>query len=345
MINKSNIEDIYGLTNMQEGMLFHWLQNPKAEAYYEQVTLTIGKQVNAELMKLSIERLIMDNPILRTVFYFKGLSKPRQIVMKKSMNSLSITNGTQKDLYEYQITDRNRKFDLENEEPVRFKLIEDSENNKSYFVFSFHHIILDGWSLGLILSEIIDNYFQLIKNGTIKTRKVTKFSNYIKWYETIKNDKAAKEFWCNYLEGYDSNSEMPNFGLSGKEDCEEIFITDKLLSEQIESFCKNNQITESIFFSTILGILVQKYNNSEDAIISEISSGRNAPIYDIENIKGILIQNRIIRVRNNTSIIDLMKNQQTEFYEGEKYNYIGISELQNILGKPINIIYTFENFP
>ena len=77
-----NIEDIYELSPMQEGMLFHTLQAPGAGVYVEQLVCTIGGAVDARLLVRAWQAVVDRHPVLRTAFVWEGLEKPMQAVRR-----------------------------------------------------------------------------------------------------------------------------------------------------------------------------------------------------------------------------------------------------------------------
>src|ERR1700761_7691441 len=81
-MNKNTIEDIYALSPMQEGMLFHLLAQPGSEAYFEQVSCDLEGSLNLQAFKQAWQETVNQHPVFRTSFHWDGLDKPVQVVHK-----------------------------------------------------------------------------------------------------------------------------------------------------------------------------------------------------------------------------------------------------------------------
>ena len=82
-LEKKDVKDIYALTPMQEGLLFHYLQDPESELYIEQLTLDISGEIDVEIFKRAWNFVIQTNEMLRTVFRWENSENPVQIVLKE----------------------------------------------------------------------------------------------------------------------------------------------------------------------------------------------------------------------------------------------------------------------
>src|SRR5689334_13768566 len=82
-MNRKNVEDLYPLTPLQQGMLFHALHSPEADAYAEQVTLTLEGEVRPEAFAAAWQAVVDRNPVLRTGFVWEGVKQPMQVVFRQ----------------------------------------------------------------------------------------------------------------------------------------------------------------------------------------------------------------------------------------------------------------------
>ena len=79
----NNIEDIYSLSPMQQGMLFHTLYSPESEVYFEQLVCTLKGQLNPSCFQNAWQTVVAKHPVLRTSFHWEEIEKPLQIVSQK----------------------------------------------------------------------------------------------------------------------------------------------------------------------------------------------------------------------------------------------------------------------
>ncbi|MFO0449368.1 MAG: condensation domain-containing protein, partial [Pseudomonadota bacterium] len=82
-INKENIQEVYPLTPMQQGIYFHHLMDNGAGEFFEQASTALKGQVNIDAMKEALDEMIARNPVLRTVFQHDKSGRPLQIVLKQ----------------------------------------------------------------------------------------------------------------------------------------------------------------------------------------------------------------------------------------------------------------------
>jgi hypothetical protein len=147
--SKNNIIDIYELTPMQQGMLFHTLYTEGSDAYLEQFCYDIAGDLNKDLFKKSWKSIVCRHDVLRTSFQWKGISKPVQIVNKSAellwtdIDWSKLDNEQQEQkIKEFLKQDRAFTFSMEKAPLMRCTLIK--TGSESYkFIWTFHHIILE----------------------------------------------------------------------------------------------------------------------------------------------------------------------------------------------------------
>ncbi len=356
---KQNIEAIYQLSPMQQGMLFHTIYNPGSEEYFEQLTATFTGDIDTEKLISAIQKVVENNSILRTSFVYKNVSKMLQVVHKKVDVPVEILDWTDKSETEIENKfadllkeDRKKGFNLSKAPLIRIKLIK-VDNGKYKFVWSHHHLLLDGWSLPILLKEVFTYYELAAKGATTELPKKRPYHDYIKWLKT-KNIDEAKKFWQNYLEGFSTPTKL-NYDVTPEEKGEyvkEKLVLPKELSEKINSFVKEKKITLSSFLQSVWGILISKYTNEEDVIFGATFSGRSPELPGSETMLGLFINTLPIRARINPAqpledwIVEFHRSQiPLKDYEWsalyEIQNFAGLSQKQNLF----DTLFVFENYP
>ena len=82
-MGKQNIQAIYRLSPMQEGILYHTLESARPGAYFEQYSCTLEGPVDAAPLESAWQRVAERHPALRTLFTWEGREKPLQIVRER----------------------------------------------------------------------------------------------------------------------------------------------------------------------------------------------------------------------------------------------------------------------
>ena len=151
-----NLEDLYQLSPMQQGMLFHCLFAPEQSVYFEQSLFTIKGELDVAAFEKAWERVVQRHSILRTAFLWEDLEKPLQCVYghvdvavtKQDWRTLP-TAERESRLQSFIEADRNRGFVLDEAPLMRLALLRFDEDEYK-FLFSRHHLLLDRWSRALL---------------------------------------------------------------------------------------------------------------------------------------------------------------------------------------------------
>ncbi|HEX2927727.1 MAG TPA: amino acid adenylation domain-containing protein, partial [Ruminiclostridium sp.] len=363
MVN-DNIKCIYPLTPMQEGMLYHYLADGRSSSYILQTRLRMTGSLNLEKVKESVALLADKYDILRTRFLFKKLSKPWQIVMNERkiesrVIDLSGMKQQEREIVSIQQADIKRGFDLEKDSLLRLTILKKSEEDY-VILWSLHHIIIDGWSLSLLYRDFLKYYEALAEGKTLfdmqetvrgEQKDIPSYEEYIRWIE--KQDKeAGLTYWENLLDGCNEAVGLPPLGLceyTKEQVGEEIHVIKKQLSKKIQETCTTMNVTISTLLETVWGILLQKYNRTNDVVFGKVVSGRNADVQGIEQAVGLFINTIPARVRcgANMTAMELIQQMQQQSVESTKFDYCPLVDVQgkSALGSNlINTLFVFENY-
>lgn len=162
MFNKKDIKNIYELTPLQEGMLFHALYDNKSLVYFEQSHFHITGELNVPIFEQTWNEIVRRHDILRTIFVHKNVAQPLQIVLKarkvdfyfENIRALTPEKQTAHCL-QYEQQDRQKLFDLTKDVLMRIAVFQLDE--KSFdVIWTLHHILMDGWSTSIVYQELID---------------------------------------------------------------------------------------------------------------------------------------------------------------------------------------------
>ncbi len=170
MIAKADVKNIYPLSPMQEGMLFHALHD-EGGAYIEQLSYRIAGNIDINIFRKSWEELVRRHDVLRTIFVHKDVPRPLQIVLKQWRVDFSSVDlrGAARAEAESRISvikdqDRTTPFNLAKGPLMRVMVLSLSDS-EAEVVWSHHHIILDGWSAGIVQGELLEIYAVLKQGG------------------------------------------------------------------------------------------------------------------------------------------------------------------------------------
>jgi hypothetical protein len=162
MNQNKNIEDIYPLSPMQQGILFHTLLSPDSGEYIPQVCLTLTGLLKIELFKQAWEQVIARHQSLRAAFHWERREQPFQVIYRQinlpweQQDWRNFSPDEQQKLLEnFLETDRQHNFNLKKPPLIRLNLIQLTDNIYK-LIWTQHHLILDGWSAGLVIKEVLN---------------------------------------------------------------------------------------------------------------------------------------------------------------------------------------------
>jgi amino acid adenylation domain-containing protein len=355
---KKDIENIMALTPLQEGMLFHYLQAPESDLYFEQLCLQLSGIIDSKRFEQAWQAVIKTNEMLRTVFRWERAAEPLQVILKEyklqlEYRDLSYKEAKEKkeELEQIKVKDRKRKFDL-HEVPFRVTLCK-INGTSHVMIVSNHHILYDGWSNGIILKEFFEAYISGEEQGqTVKTR----FKDFIQWIQ--QQDKNKQEsYWQEYLRGFVSKTGLPWKRNRNKElttpAVENYRIRlGKDFKNRLARFVKAHKITTASMLYSAWGVLLQRYNNTDDVVFGTTVSGRSARVKGIENIVGLFINTIPLRfqspaeekIENLLSIINTAV-QQRETYESTSLVDIYKWSEMDANDSLFDSIMVIENYP
>ncbi|MCM3126807.1 non-ribosomal peptide synthetase [Paenibacillus provencensis] len=356
MMSKTEIADIYPLSPMQESLLFHSLYD-QGDMYFEQMIFSLEGHVDEQALENSLNKVINRYDILRTVFVYDKINKPRQVVLKKrniKIRLVDLTNihETERNNHVSQlaIEDRRIGFDLSKGPLLRLTLIK-TNINAYELIWSNHHILIDGWCLGLLFQEWFALYRGEISGEPVRLSRVIPYKRYIQWLEA-KDASQAKTYWNKYLSGYEESS-FPQERTPTNQDRsniqESMFNLGLSLTDQLTAISRQYQVTMSSLFQAVWGVVLQYYSDSDDVVFGTIVSGRSTSIPDVDQIMGLFINAAPVRIQSSseTTFAELVKTTHENSVLAEEHSYLSLADVQAEAGggSLFNHLLVYENYP
>jgi amino acid adenylation domain-containing protein/non-ribosomal peptide synthase protein (TIGR01720 family) len=361
--NWRNVEDIYPLSPMQEGMLFESLLKPDSGVYFEQMICTFTGNLDVSIFEKAWQQIITKYSIFRTGFLWESLSQPLQVVYKQinvtvktdDWRSLS-EEEQQQQLEDFLAADRQQGFPLDQAPLMRLNLFRLGENSYQ-FVWSHHHLLIDGWSLPLVFKDLLEFYQTLAQGHSLSEQPTVNYRHYIAWLQR-QNQEAAKEFWRQKLQGFTAPTplridQLLPRGERGKISYgeEEIKLT-VAATAAAQSFVKKHQLTLNNLVQVTWGLLLSRYSGENDVVFGATVSGRPPKLVGVESMVGLFINTLPVRVQisSETELLGLLKDLQTQQVESEQFSYSPLVEIQGLSDVPrgtslFDSIVVFENYP
>lgn len=359
----NNIEDLYELSPMQQGMLFHTLYAPESEVYFEQLLCILSGKLNFTAFQKAWEQVVARHPILRSSFYWEEIEKPLQMVSKQvdlPWEELDWRNFTpdeqQQHLEDFLKCDRQKGFELDVAPLMRFTIIRLGEETYQ-FIWSHHHILFDGWSMQIILKEVLAFYEAHQRGEHLRLQHVRPYREYIQWLQQQDSDQA-KKFWQETLQGFEvptslrGNSEQRTANRGLEIYNEQSFQLSQTVIEKLQHAARQHHLTLNNLVQGAWALLISRYSGETDVVFGATVSGRPPTLEQVDSMVGLFINTLPIRtqVSGKTQLLPWLKQLQTQALEQEQYAYCSLAEIQQLSDIPTGLplfesILVFENYP
>ncbi|WP_281889305.1 non-ribosomal peptide synthetase [Paenibacillus sp. YYML68] len=356
-MDKSNILDMYELTPLQTGMLFHAMKAASEPQYFVQGSAILEGSVKVSMLEQSYQAVVDKYDVLRTVFVYEKVSKPIQVVYrhreaKLTYIDLSHLSETEQDDYvkAYKEQDRSRTFCLSKDMLLRLHLLKRSSMQYE-LIWNFHHIIMDGWCWGLVLEDLWTGYEQLNEGHDLRLGAAPSYSQYIKWLR-LQPSEQALSYWRTYLDGYEESVTIPrqlNGSGLGYKHGEQSLRLDRATTQRLAELSRKLQTTLNHVMLSVWGVLLQLYSRQDDVVFGSVVSGRPPQLLDVERMVGLLINTVPVRVRTEQedSFTSLVRRLHGEVLESKSYEYSSLADIQSVSacgGQLVQHLVVFENY-
>lgn len=352
-LEKSNVENIMGLTSMQQGMLFHYMKDQESSEYHGQVCISLTGPVRFELLQRAWEHVVNSNEMLRTVFRWENIDKPVQVTLKNKNIRVKFTDMSdvqdQSGVLEAHLRDeRSQRLDLANE-TFRVNLYKLNDTKYEMTVLN-HHIIYDGWSNGIILNELMQYYTSLCSDINFEISKKTSFSEFLSYVNKLDLEEH-KRYWKSRLGDFDDYEDYFSKSHTGRTKVANYEIDTKKYGILTE-WARTNKLALSSVIYSAWGVLLQKLNSNNTAIFGTVVSGRPPMINKVDSIVGLFINTVPLKVTTtqNLKLIDLIRNVDEELKGRQEYVNTPLVDIlklteQSDINKLFNSIVVIENYP
>lgn len=357
------ITDFYPLTPMQSGMMFHTLLDPDSGVYFEQFTYEMKGPIDVDAYRAAWEKTVARNAILRASVHWEGLNEPVQAIHGDAAPEFTIVDlrdiadkAEQKSRIETYIhEDRVRGFELDRAPLIRMALFRLAED-ESLLLLSYHHLILDAWSLFILLKESMIFYDHDGRNTEIPLAKPRNFRRYVE-AQRQRDLSETRAFWGETLAGLEARTSLgrPIPGNNASpldEHVEDAFELGVDLTRRLEQFCKTRRLTVNTVVQGAWGLLLSHNTAKSDVVFGITISHRPVEIPKIEDMVGIFINSLPIRlqVEADAEVLPWLRKVQKRQVAARSHEHAPLIDIQNTsaLGasEPLfDTLLIFENFP
>ncbi|HLG59616.1 MAG TPA: amino acid adenylation domain-containing protein, partial [Vicinamibacterales bacterium] len=356
----SGIEDLYPLSPMQEGMLFHALSGIGAQAYQVESACRLEGDLDVAILQRSWADVVSRHPILRTAFLWDGLRRPLQRVHAaveipwRVEDWRSLSEAAQLEALERHIeSDRVLGLRLDEAPLMRCALFRVGDNAQ-WFVWARHHLLMDGWAGRRVLSEVFRLYEAWTTGQAVALKRVGPYRDYVAWLGR-QDVAAAERYWRRVLAGYTVPVALPFEAEAHVGDGRPAKRSAALPSDltvRLEEAARQKQVTLNTLLLGAWGLLISRYAGEEDVVFGATVSGRSGMLEGAEDMVGLFINTLPVRiqVRGDARLDAWLQDVQRSQMEAREYDYAPLVQVQQWSelppGAPLfDTNFIFENYP
>lgn len=345
------IEDVMALSPLQVGLLSRALLGNAdgADPYLITMAADIAGPLDVSLLRECVDAILVRHPNLRVSFVHHDLPHPVQVVPSRVDPPWRHIRCAPADLSAIENEERTRSFDLEHGPLIRFLLAE-LGGQRWRFVITAHHIVLDGWSLPVLVSELLALYGadgDLSRLGD----PPRPYRDYIGWLAD-RDAEASEDLWRRYLAGLPGPTLLsqalaldPPKGLPRRV---EVVMDDADTGRLVDS-ARARGITVNTLIQVAWALVLARFTDRDDVVFGVTVSGRPAELADVESMVGLFVNTVPLRVRIDpeVTVAHLCSSVQQDAARLRDHGFLTHSRLRALggVGEMFDTLLVYENFP
>jgi amino acid adenylation domain-containing protein len=326
---------------MQQGMLFDYLKSEQPGVNIEQMICSLHETLNLLTFTQAWQRVIERHPVLRTSFGWQGLDVPLQTVHPEVQLPLEqqdwrhLSASEQEDkLQAYLQADAECGFDLTKAPLMRLALFQLTESDYK-IVWTFHHLLLDGRSLLILLKEVFAFYEAFCQGEDLQLEQPRPYSDYIEWLQQQDFSKA-EAFWKQTLRGFSVPTplvvERSARGGHSQElgHGQEQILLSEAVTSALKSLAQEHELTLNTVVNGAWALLLSRYSGEEDVVFGATRACLRSALEEGESMVGLLINTLPLRVcvSPEQSVLPLLKEIRSQWMALRDYEHTPLGQVQ-----------------
>ncbi|MEV6827027.1 non-ribosomal peptide synthase/polyketide synthase [Amycolatopsis sp. NPDC051102] len=356
------VDDIYPLTPLQAGMLFHSLLDPTADAYVDQARMLLDGVREPDAFAQAWQQVADRTPVLRTELVWDGVEEPLQVVRRRAV--VPITRHDWRGLSEAEqnvqlerlsAEDAATGLDLTTAPLMRLAVVA-LTHDRVLLMWTSHHIVLDGWSLAQIFTEVCEQYAALTEHRIPRVPAHRPFRDYLGWLAT-QDVAAAEDHWRAVLSGFAAPTPLPwdRSPAQAHRTRSSRSIRTSLSTEdtsRLRDVARRHGLTVNTLVQGAWALLLAHSGGESDVVFGTTVSGRPDDLPGVENMIGMFINTVPTRtqVDSGEPLLPWLQRLQDEQNQARRYDFLALGKLRALSDVPsgeslFDSMVAFENYP
>ncbi|HEV2146751.1 MAG TPA: amino acid adenylation domain-containing protein [Longimicrobiaceae bacterium] len=370
-MEKREIEDIYRLTPTQEGILVHCLHAGEPGMYVDQLHSRLRGPMDREVLRRAWQEVLDRHPVLRTSFHAAAARDPLQVVRRRVPVPFEWEDwsGVPAEAREARLgallqADRARGFAL-SEPPLLRLLLVRLADEEHHLVLTFHHLLLDGWSLRRIFQEVFAVYDALGRGGSVADAALPPpprpFRDFVGWLHR-QSLGEAEAFWRGALAGITAPTPLPadrtgdalpaTAHPDGERSAKQRARLSAAATSALTALAQRHRLTLNTLVQGAWGILLSRYAGEREVVFGTVVSGRPPELDGVEGMIGVFINTLPVRmsVPAETPLLEWLEEVQERQAEMRRFEHCPLVQVHRWSDLPPGVphfesILLFQNYP
>lgn len=331
----TDIEDIYPLSPMQQAMLLHSLSRQDSVVNVEQSCMRFRGPLDIAALRKAWTLVFDRHPVLRTVFCWRGLSRPLQLVRRLARPPVELESWpafSAERLEQRLAQDRAAGFDLEAGPLARLILIRVSAS-EAYLIASFHHMLADGWCLAQLEREARSAYEAFRRGIPPALPPPARFRDFIAWSGTVER-AGRREAFVPLLEAVPS---QPALCPPGNGAASYVTVRRQLSaqdSKALRDLSRRRGLTIAALAHLAWGLWSAARRGCCDTVFCTTVSGRPPQVPGVEQMVGLFINNLPVRLRFDagSAVLGLAEDMQRQIAALQSQAQVSLTDIVEAAG-------------
>ncbi|MGV9498188.1 amino acid adenylation domain-containing protein [Streptomyces sp. NPDC003642] len=348
----SLVEDVLPLSPLQQGLLFHALFDQAAQDVYTMQSLVeIEGPLDPGRLRAAAGELVARHAVLRSAFLHEDdMDEPVQVVLKEvPVDWREATAAAEADVARLVAADAAARFDPTDPPLLRLTLIDRGEDRR-LLVLTNHHLLLDGWSIPLLVRELLQLYAHRLAPGRCAPPPAVRpYRDFLAWLAS-RDREASRAAWREALAGAAPTLLAP--AAAGLVPVLPELHTLRLpedLTAGLQRLARSRGVTANTVVQGLWALLLARLTGRDDVVFGATVAGRPAELAGAESMIGLFINTVPVRVslppgEPATAYLRRLQDEQARLMD---HQYLGLTEIQRVAGAGdlFDTLLVFENYP
>ncbi|NJB85992.1 thioesterase domain-containing protein/acyl carrier protein [Lewinella marina] len=345
---KAKIEAIYPLQHLQRALLFHHLSAPNADQGLIQTRFRLAGPLNPEAFAAAWRATLDRHQALRASVHWEKVSKPVWVVhpaVEGSINHLDWSglpeSRQRQHMTDYLAEDRRRGMDL-TQTPTSRLLLARLGPEAHFCCWTSHHLLLDGWSSGVILRDFLAHYEAATGGTTARLPPIPDHKPYFRHLQS-RDEGLREQYWRERLSLLDKPSLLP--AAEGQQRSLSRSL-DPDFQQGFVAYCKRQQVTQNAVLQGLWAMLLGRYLQTGHVCFGISVNGRPPEVADMDQVAGMFA--RILPKVVDLNQANFFQRIQEESARDTAEQYVGLDEIAEWSGTdglPFNSLLAVQNYP